>query len=348
MAAKSGGAVVAALLGNGFLTLIKTIAFVVSRSPAMLSEAIHSFADTANQLLLFIGIKRSNRPADERFHWGYGSERYLFALLSAMGIFVLGCGVTVYHGVYSMLNPPDLTLSWITFVVLGISLVVDGVVFMSALREVYALKGDQSLFKFLRESPDPTLLAVLFEDFVATLGVIIAFLGILLAHLTDTPELDAAASIIIGLMLGVIAIWLGYRNGILIIGPAIPKEVEKGVRAYLEAQESIENIRGVRTRIVGSNHFAFAADVDYNGAYLGRKHAEWVAERVESFAGPESATAFSSEFGERMFDALAAEIDRIERELLAKFPILSYVDLESDDAEKPYSNRPKKAQPSTD
>lgn len=337
MASGGKGAVFLALIGNSFLTLIKLGAFLLSRSPAMLSEAIHSFADTANQGLLYLGIARSERPADSRYHWGYGGERFLFALLSAVGIFVLGCGVTVYHGVHSLLHPPDLEVSWVSFVVLGISLLVDGFVLTAAIREVYGRKGDQPFWTFVRSSSDPTLLAVLFEDFVATAGVVVAMAGILLAHLTGNPAFDAASSIIIGLMLGMVAVWLGFRNRELILGPAIPTEVEEQVVAFLMAQPSVESVRQVRTRIVASERFAFAAEIDYDGKYLGKLQAAWVAEQMpKQVDGPsgDGVEAFASQFGERMLDALSAEIDRIEAELRKRFPLLAHVDLESDDNER--------------
>ncbi|WP_428266962.1 cation diffusion facilitator family transporter [Haliangium sp.] len=343
MAAGGKGAVFFALLGNGFLTLIKFGAFLLSNSPAMLSEAIHSFADTANQGLLFLGIRRSERPADERYHWGYGGERFLFALLSAVGIFVLGCGVTVYHGVHALLHPSQPDINWVIFVVLGVSLVVDGAVFLSAIREVYGLKGDKSFWKFVRESSDPTLLAVLFEDFVATMGVVVAVIGIGLAYLTGSPVFDAGASILIGLMLGGIAVWLAFRNRELILGPAIPRDVEEQVVAFLLEQPSVEAVRRVRTRIVASDRFAFAAEIDYDGKYLGGLQAEWVAKELhalpaapdaEQAGGSDLVAGFASAFGERLLDALSAEIDRIEAELRKRFPRLAHVDLESDDAAK--------------
>lgn len=343
-ASGSTGAVFLALLGNGFLTVIKFIAFLMSRSPAMLSESIHSFADTANQALLFIGIKRSKRPADDRYHWGYGGERFLFALLSAIGIFVLGCGVTVYHGIHSLLHPPELELSWITFAVLGVSLVVDGVVFFAAAREVWAKKGEMSFFRFVRESSDPTLLAVLFEDFVATLGVLIAMAGIGLAHITGNVYFDAASSVIIGVMLGMIAVWLGYRNRELILGPAIPAHVEKEVIEYLRAHPAIEAVRGVRTRIFASEKFSFSADIDYDGKFLGRKHGEWLAQQIAARGGgldSDEAGNLAGELGERVLDTLANEIDQIELELRKRFPRLAIVDLESD--EHPASERPRRS-----
>ncbi|GAB4512547.1 MAG: hypothetical protein Tsb0020_30590 [Haliangiales bacterium] len=340
MAAGGKGAVFFALIGNSFLTIIKLIAFVLSQSPAMLSEAIHSFADTANQGLLFWGIQRSKRPADKRYHWGYGGERFLFALLSAVGIFVLGCGVTVYHGVHSFLHPTEPDISWLTFAVLGISLLVDGFVLTSAIREVFTIKGDKPFWRYVRETSDPTILAVLFEDFVATLGVLIAMVGIGLAYLTGSSLFDAGASILIGLMLGGIAIWLGVRNRELILGPSIPSDVETSVIAFLLEQPTVEGVRKVRTRIVASDRFAFAAEIDYNGHYLGELQAQWVAEKLAELGGEATAISdlseaqlseFSALFGERMLSALSAEIDRIERELRERFPRLRHVDLESDD-----------------
>ncbi|ACY16990.1 cation diffusion facilitator family transporter [Haliangium ochraceum] len=341
MAAGGKSAVFLALIGNGLLTVIKFGAFLLSRSPAMLSEAIHSFADTANQWLLYLGIRRSERPADDAYHWGYGGERFLFALISAAGIFVLGCGVTVYHGIHSLLDPPEVTTSWVSFAVLGIALVVDGFVFLAAVREVSRQKGERSFMEFVRTSSDPTLLAVLFEDAVATLGVLVALAGIGLGYLTGSPVFDAIASIIIGLLLGMVAIWLAVRNRQLILGPAIPDDVAQGILAYLDEQPSIETVRRVRTRIVGSDRFAFSAEIDYDGNYLGKLQAGWLAERLfELSAGPSEQPddvrsaqleSCAQAFGERLLDALAGEIDRIEAELRARYPRLAFVDLESDD-----------------
>lgn len=331
MAGAEKGAVFLALVGNAFLTVIKFVAFVLSGSGAMMSEAVHSFADTANQGLLYIGVKRSLRPADEAFQYGYGADRFVFALLSAMGIFVLGCGVTVYHGVHSLMHPPELNVSWITFAVLGISLVVDGYVLTSAVREVNASKGDEGFFSFVRTSTDPTLLAVLFEDSVATFGVVVAMVGIVLSSVTGNPIFDALSSIAIGLMLGVLAIWLGVRNRELILGPAIPDHVEDSVLDFLREQPSIDKVRLLRTRIVAANRFRVAADVDYNGRFLGEKHAEWLKDRVASVDGHDDGwRQVSGEFGERLMESLGEEVDRIEERLRVKHPRVRDVDLEAD------------------
>lgn len=328
MAGQGGGAVLFALLGNGFLTIIKFVAFLMSGSGALLSEAIHSLADTANQGLLFLGIRRSERPADARYHYGYGAERFLFALLSAVGIFILGCGVTVYHGIESLLDPPHLELTWVPFAVLGISLVIESLVLMSAIREVWREKGDQTFFRFLRTSTDPTLLAVLFEDAVAVLGVIVAGAGIGLAHVTGNGQWDAVSSIVIGLLLGAVAVWLGWRNRQLILGPAIPRDTQKDIVSFIEEQPAVQHVRLVRTRIVGAKRFRIDAEIDYDGRYLGGKYAEWVTENRDR--ADDDPDTFAADFGEQLLDELGREVDRIEADLRERFPRLRHVALESD------------------
>jgi zinc transporter 9 len=330
MAGKDKGAVFMAVVGNGFLTVLKVVAFVISGSGAMLSEAIHSGADTANQSLLYFGMRRSLRPADSRFHYGYGADRYIFALMSAMGIFILGCGVTIYHGIHSLFHPPDLIFSWVTFVVLGISIVLEGYVLLLAVREVNTGRGKQTLMQFVRTSTDPTLIAVLFEDSVATLGAAVAMIGIALSLYTGNPAFDSATSILIGAMLGLMAVWLGWRNRELILGPAIPEELQQGVLEYLKKQPAVDGVRSFRTRVVAANSFRIAAEIDYDGSYLGSLHADWLAERAKSVQTDAEWATVASEFGERLMTGLGDEVDRVEMELRVKFPLLHHIDMEAD------------------
>ena len=328
MAATSKGAVLGAVVGNGSLTVIKFIAFALSGSGAIFSEAVHSLADTTNQILLFIGIRQSERPADKLFHYGYGADRYLYSLLSAVGIFVLGCGVTVYHGVHDLLEPPELEVSWIPFAILGLSFVVEGFVLLMAARAVWAKKGDLGLFAYLRTTTDPTAAAVLLEDAVAILGVVVAAAGIGLAHLTGDPRFDALGAITIGAMLGAVAIWLGVKNRTLLLGPAIPRRTEKEIEAYLRDHPAVQRVRKVRTRIVGAENFRLQAQIDFDGRYLGRKMAAGITD--EDLSTEEARERFAADFGEKLLDELAIEVDRIEAELVERFPRLKYVDIEAD------------------
>ncbi len=319
-----------ALVGNAVLTVLKIIAFVISGSGAMMSEAVHSAADTANQGLLFLGMRKSLRPADSHFHYGYGADRYVFALMSAMGIFILGCGVTVYHGIHSLMNPPDLSISWVVFAVLGASVLLDGYVFIAAIKEVNSGRGKKSFGAFIRTTTDPTLIAVLFEDFVATFGAMVAMIGIGLSHLTGNPVFDSITSIIIGAMLGIMAVWLGWRNRELILGPAIPDDVQQEVLKFLQDQPSVEAVRKFRTRVVAADTFRIAAEIDYDGVYLGKKHATWLQEQAKDASGEEAWAEIAGEFGERLMQDLGVEVDDVEAKMAAKFPEIRHIDMEAD------------------
>jgi zinc transporter 9 len=330
MAGSNRGAVFFALLGSAFLAIIKFVAFFLSGSGAILSEAIHSLADTGNQALLYAGIRRSQRPADSRYHYGYGADRYLYALLAAVGIFVLGFGVTTYHGVQLLLDPHEIELSWLSFAVMGVAIVLEAAVLIKAVREVNAKRGRKSFMEFIRSSTDPTLLAVLFEDSVAIVGALVASAGILLAYVTGNPIYDAITSVIIGVILGFIALWLAYRNRQLLLGPAIPPELQAEVVGFLEAQPSVQHVRMVRTRIAAADRFTIAAELDYDGRYLGRLQADWIANHRFDLDDPGERERFAAEFGEMLIDELGKEVDRIEAGLRERFPRLRDVALESD------------------
>ena len=330
MASGSKSAVVAALIGNSLLTAIKFGAFMVSGSGAMFSETMHSAADCANQFLLFIGIRSSERKADELFPYGYGGDRYLFSLLSAVGIFVLGCGVTLYHAVHSFLHPEPIEASWIPFVVLGIAFLVDGMVLGAALRAVWKKKGNMSLFGFLRTTSDPTIAAVLLEDGVACLGVIIAATAIALSRWTGSPMWDSLGALLVGGMMGGIAIWLGIKNRTLLLGPAIPKQTHEEIVAFLEARPSIKRVRTSKSRIVGAEKFRFMAEVDFDGSFFGRKLGHMVTDNVDSLADPTAHEAFAEKFGAELMEALGDEVDAIEKDLSERWPDVEHIALEAD------------------
>lgn len=330
MAANNTGAVVSALVANSFLTVLKFAAFAVSGSGAMLSEGFHSLADTANQGLLFVGIRRSERPADEMFRYGRGGERYLFALLSAVGVFVLGCGVTVYHGVSTLLHPHELDIAWWLYVVLGVSFAVDLFVLLKAWKAVKADKGNKTVREFLDHNTDPTAVAVLLEDGAACLGILFALLGILLYEATGNPLWDSLASITIGGMLGLIAVVLGVQNSRLILGRRIPLEVRESALAYLRAQDSVVAVAEVQSRVLGAGTFKLKAQVDFDGRALGRPLAPWVSEHLPTGGDAGAIETFSAEFGEQVMERLAAEVDRIESDLQERHPQLKQLDFEAD------------------
>lgn len=172
---------------------MKLGAFLLSGSGAMLSEAIHSFADTGNQVLLLIGLRRGARRSDREHHYGYGAERFVFGILSASGIFFVGCGVTVYHGIQGLIVPHTPSITKTTFVVLALSGLVEGSALAyaarAALREARRL--DVPLRRYLRDKAEPTTLAVLLEDSVAVFGLVLASASIAATYLTGSPVYDS-------------------------------------------------------------------------------------------------------------------------------------------------------------
>ncbi len=331
----SKGAVLFAVGVNVFITIMKFTAFAFSGSGSMFSEAMHTCADAGNQMLLFMGIKRSERPADKRFHYGYGNERFLFALLSAAGIFVLGCGVTVYHGISMLLDPHEVHVGWVDFAVLGVGFVLDGAVLLKAISVVRKQKGKLGFMQYLKQSSDPTLLAVLFEDCVACLGVVIAIAGIGLSTALHSPIPDAIGSILIGVLLGVVAVWLALRNRSLILGVAIPAAEEEKMIAWLKSQPCIEHVKEVQTRVVGSDQFSLKAEIDFNGRILTENVMTWLDDQPVVKTGtpdqtPDQRKDFAREFAERLMQAHGAEVNRLESELRKIFPQLIYIDLEAD------------------
>jgi zinc transporter 9 len=330
MAGDSGskGAVLAALCVNSVLTVLKFIAFAISGSGSMFAEAMHTLADAGNQALLFIGIKRSERPPNEMFTYGFGGERFLFALLSAVGIFVLGCGVTVYHGISTLLDPHPLEIGWFDFVVLGLGFVLDGFVLWKAASAINKQRGDKPFLQFLRTTDDPTIAAVLLEDGVACIGILIALGGILLSQATGSPVFDSIGSIFIGALLGLIAVWLGYKNRSLILGQAIPREVQTLAVAFLEEQASVSRVRAIQSRILGADSYKLKAEIDWNGEWFGEQHADWVTQNRE--LAETDPKAFAAKFGERVTEAIAREVDRVEKELKTRIPELHFLDFEGD------------------
>jgi solute carrier family 30 (zinc transporter), member 9 len=326
----SKGAVIMAVVGNGILTVLKFIAFGVSGSGAMFSEAIHSAADTGNQALLWVGIRRSQVEPTNAFPYGMGAERFFFALISAIGIFVLGCGFTLYHGVHMLMHPHLADPGWIDYTVLGISFLIDGVILKKAIGIVNQKRGDKGFVEYLKSSSDPTLLAVLAEDGVACLGVLIALAGILLAKSTGSHYPDAIATLMIAALLGGIAIWIGWKNRTLLLGPGLAPERQAEVVAFLEEQPTVEKITVARSRLLGADRYKLHVEVDWDGRVLGEGQAGWVETQSVSLGTPEGRAAFAREFGERMTEAVGDEVDRLEALMSERFPELSHLELESD------------------
>ncbi|MCP4895625.1 MAG: cation diffusion facilitator family transporter [bacterium] len=323
-------AVSSAIVGNTFLTIAKLAVFLTTGSAAMLSEFFHSLADTLNQVLLLVGLKRSERRADADFPFGYGAERHVWALMSAVGIFFLGCGVTLYHGIHRLLHPGMLgNLTW-AIGVLALSLIVEGWVLIIAVRNVRIEANGEPFMPYLRHEADPTAAAVVLEDAAACLGVIIALGGIALSYITGSARWDAVASILIGLLLGAVALWLIMRNRHVLVGPAIPPQTRQRIREILATHPAVERIAFLRTRIVDSETYRVAAEIDFAGDVLASKLEDSLRSEYEAISSWEDFRAFAARYADQVVDVLGDEIDVIEDKIRKEFPKARYLDIEAD------------------
>ncbi len=333
MAGGSERAVYLALAANAIVMVAKFGAFVMTKSPAMLSEGIHSLADVGNQALLALGIRRSRAEATPEYPYGFARERFIWALISAVGIFFLGCGVTVHHGITALLHPHSYEGSvTVLVVVLVFSLVIEGGALLLAIKAIRHEAGDVPLLKYLKESSDPMAAAVMLEDSAAVLGVLIASVCVGLSVWTGDPTYDAIGSILIGLMLGVVAVLLVKRNRELLLGEAPDPELVRSVSRLLVEQPEVENIRDVKAVVLGSGKVRFKAEVDFDGSVLARQQLDDldIPTLHEGLSGPEELQALLQDFGESMVEAVGDAIDRIEDKVVAAAPELVHVDLEAD------------------
>jgi zinc transporter 9 len=322
--------VITATAANLFITIIKFIGALLSNSSALFSEAIHSLADTINQILLLVGLHRSNRQADAAFEYGYGNERFFWALISACGVLFVGAGVTAFTGVESLLFPHKVEFTPIIFVILAVSFVMEFYSFLVAAGE---LKRDQPHLSWFRRFrlADPTTLAVFLEDAVAVLGIFVAAVSIQLSYLTGSTRWDAVGSVIIALLLGTSAVTLIIKNRTYLLGAAIAEGVEKKVIEFLEAEPVIEKVMDFTSVAVGFGLYRIKCEIEFNGsALLGEDHHEETLEDEfgEARQDLESFKRFSSEYADRIPRLMGRKIDDIEERLKKQFPSIRHIDIE--------------------
>ena len=263
MAGDSKKVLLAALVGNGLISITKFAASFYTGSSAMLSEGIHSLVDTGNQGLLLFGLSRSKKPADERHPFGYGAELYFWAFVVAILIFALGSGISIYEGIHKVQHPEIVTNAWINFVVLALAMVFEGAATYVAFKEFNKTKGDYNYWQAIKRSKNPAIFTVLFEDSAAMLGLIIAFVGLLLAQTLNMPIFDGLASIAIGVVLAFTAIFLAYETKGLLIGEAANPEAKRKIREIIDEVDGITHVNGVITLHLGPEEVLVNASLDF-------------------------------------------------------------------------------------
>jgi cation diffusion facilitator family transporter len=255
--------ILAALAGNSLIAVTKFAAAFTTGSSAMLSEGIHSLVDTGNQVLLLYGLKRAQRPADERFPFGHGKEIYFWSFVVAILIFALGAGISLYEGYRHLMHPRPLGNPLVNYVVIALALVFEGLAWSLALREFTRAKGKWGYIEAVRRGKNPSLFVVLFEDSAAMLGLAAAFIGILLSQITGNTFYDGAASIVIGLILGGTAIWLAYETKGLLIGESANPEIVESIRRKAFSLPAVLKVNEVLTLHMGPEFILVTISMDF-------------------------------------------------------------------------------------
>ena len=264
MASGSKKVIYMALVGNAGIAITKTIASFLTGSSAMLSEAIHSLVDTCNQLLLLWGIRQAAKPPDDRFPFGHGKEVYFWSFVVAIMIFAVGAGVSIYEGIKHLMHPGEMKDPTMNYIVLGIAMVFEGFAWYFAWREFHKQKGDMGYFEAVGQGKDPTTFVVLFEDSAAMAGLVVAAVGIALGQITGIAYFDGAASVVIGLILGIVAAWLAYETKGLLIGESASGQTQDAIRKIVNEQEEIDRINELLTMHMGPDNILVNISVEFN------------------------------------------------------------------------------------
>jgi len=262
---ESTGTVIVAGAVNLAIAGAKFAGGIISHSSAMMSEAAHSVADTITEVLLFVALKRGNKPADDKHPFGYGRETYFWAFLASLATFVAGAGFSIYQGIDTIRSGESEGPPLVSYIVLAVSFVLEGTSLIKAVKQVRgsAAKFRTSPQRYLAATTDTTVKAVTFEDSAALVGLVLAALGLLLEQLTGSTVWDGVASIAIGVLLFGVASVLARANASLLIGQAASPVLEKQLRQELTELDLVVDVPFLLTSVIGPGQLVVAAKVDF-------------------------------------------------------------------------------------
>jgi cation diffusion facilitator family transporter len=272
--------VLAALAGNLAIAATKFVAAAITGSSAMLSEAVHSLVDSANEVLLLYGSARAGKPPDESHPFGYGRELYFWAFIVALLVLALGAGVSMYEGIAHLQHPEPMTRPLVNYAVLGASIVFEGATWVVALREFRSTKGRLGYFEALRRSKNPTTFTVLFEDTAALVGLFIALAGVAASHVLGRPEFDGLASIAIGGVLAASSLLLARETKGLLMGEPAHPHVRDDILRIAAADPAVRSANGVLTVQMGPDQVVAALSAEFEDA-LSTPEIEACVTRIE-------------------------------------------------------------------
>ncbi|MDQ1545144.1 MAG: hypothetical protein QOH69_48 [Actinomycetota bacterium] len=276
----SGGnrAIVAALLANVGIAIIKFVAFLLSGSSSMLAESVHSLADTGNQGLLLLGGRRSRKQADVAHPFGYGRERFVFAFIVSIILFSVGGVFSIWEGIQKLATPHPLENPWVPVIVLVLSIVLEAFSFRTAIRESRHVRGMESLPKFIRHAKAPELPIVILEDFAALIGLTLAFLGVGLTIITGNGVFDGISTLCIGVLLVLVAIVLGIETKSLLVGEGASPADLTAIRDAINAHPDVEALIHIKTLYLGPDELLVGAKI----AFASKKKLVDVAAAIDA------------------------------------------------------------------
>ncbi|CAN4098061.1 unnamed protein product [Withania somnifera] len=332
-------AVTTALWCNFLVFSLKFGVWFVSSSHVMLAEVVHSIADFANQALLAYGLSRSRRAPDAIHPYGYSKERFVWSLISAVGIFCLGCGATIVHGVQNLWISQQPANIGYAALVIGGSFIIESislVVAIQAVKKGAAAEG-MTVRDYIWRGHDPTAVAVMTEDGAAVTGLAIAAASLVAVNATGNPIYDPIGSIIVGNLLGMVAIFLIQRNRHALIGRAIDDNDMDRVLQFLKNDPVVDSIYDCKSEVIGPGFFRFKAEIDFNGVVLVQNYLEragreeWAEQFREASVQKDDAALLKlmSVYGEEVVTALGSEVDRLEKEIQEIVPGIRHVDIEA-------------------
>jgi cation diffusion facilitator family transporter len=255
--------VYAALAANLLIAAAKAAAAFWTGSSAMMSEALHSLVDSLNEVLLLYGQHRASRRPDPEHPLGHGRELYFWSFIVALLIFAVGSGVSLYQGVEQLIDPHTIESEWINYAVLAFALVFEGASWAISLKQFRRHRGRLTFYEAFRRSKDPPSFMVLFEDSAALLGILIAAAGTFAATHLQKPEFDGVASLLIGLVLGGVAILLARESKSLLIGESASSELTRSVTAIAAKNPAVLRVNGMLTAQLAPDQIVVALSLEF-------------------------------------------------------------------------------------
>jgi cation diffusion facilitator family transporter len=296
----SAKAIFYAFIANLGIALAKLAASIYTHSGSMLAEAIHSFADCGNQVLLFLGLQQAQKPPDAKHPLGYGRVMYFYSFVVALLLFAMGGLFSIYEGWHKLSGHEVLNKAWVALLVLGLSIGLEFGSLLGCLREIAKLRKGKSLAYWLKHTRNAELVVVLGEDVAALVGLVIAFVFVGLAAATGNSMYDAIGSIAIGVVLVCVSIFVAVRIKGLIVGRSAEEDLQEALRAEIAANPDISELLNAITLQMGPDVM--------------------LAVKVRMRAG-------------LTLDAAVESLNALERQIKAKFPEVAWCFVEPDVAD---------------